>query len=101
MYIFILYLVLGIQLVISYSMNDSYFSNAKVGDKVTSLTFGHGEIVSIKDPYTTYPIEVRFYSSFSENFTMDGLWVVDDFSPNLFKGLIDLESLKISYNTLK
>ena len=75
------------------------FSNAKVGDLVTSLIYGHGYIVEINDELT-YSIVVQFSGDDVESFQRNGTEFCDDFAPTLLKGHIDINSLSVNYNTI-
>ena len=61
----------------------SDFSNAKVGDKVYSISHGNGTIHSIHN--IAYPITVIF-SHGQETFTLNGEIHIDDVNPILFRG---------------
>ena len=84
---------------------NSDFSDAKVGDLVTSLMYGHGVIDEVLNQ-SLYSIIVRFgekdeseideYKQYDENGFYDRL----HFAPTLFKGHISIESLQVTYNTL-
>lgn len=81
---------------------NSDFSDAKVGDLVTSLRHGHGVIVEVLDGFG-YTIQASFGYGIDEQldlFMMDGYLLDTDFAPTLFKGHIDINSLSINYNTI-
>lgn len=85
-------------------MNNHDFSNAKVGDLVTSLMYGHGVIETI-DLNSPYPIFVKFYKDNGgmydyKGHDIHGFYDRLHFSPTLFKGHIDINSLSINYNTI-
>lgn len=87
---------------------NSDFSDAKVGDLVTSLIQGHGVIIEISKDDDFYPIMVKFqndYYGLEEDkdfflFNADGRYLHGDFAPILFKGHIAIDSLSINYNTI-
>lgn len=81
-------------------MNNSDFSNTQIGDKVTSLVWGHGEvsrIICLKNNSTPFPIEVLFEDGGIAAYSFEGKFYDDDFLPSLFKGHIDPESFQVSY----
>lgn len=84
-------------------MNSNHdFSDAKVGDLVTSLRYGYGVIIKVSKSLT-YPIIVQFikdYNTDIESCNYSGLEYEKDFAPTLFKGHIDINSLSINYNTI-
>lgn len=80
-------------------MNNSDFSNAKVGDKVTSLDYGHGFIKEIAKE-ENYPILAYFGNGNWETYTEIGKGRKNHFLPTLFKGHIDPNSFSTSYKTL-
>lgn len=80
------------------------FSNAKVGQEVTSSTHGYGVIdeVDFKKPH--YPISVKFSrhttngSVIRERYTLYGRALSSDFLPTLFKGKVSQDSFDTTYN---
>jgi len=72
-------------------LND--FSNAKVGDLVTSIIYGKGIIVTIHDLKTSiYPICVNFTDKEkSTTYSICGRETEDDNIPTLYKGHIDFK----------
>ncbi len=58
------------------------FKNAKIGDKVWSITNGNGEIVNIYSE-SVFPILVTFHNS-SYCYTYDGKLYRGDINPSLF-----------------
>lgn len=78
-------------------MNNSDFSNAKVGDKVTHIELGRGVITELLQK--PYPI-VCVFDGEDYGFTVDGKFLPTDFLPSLFKGHIDPESFSFSYKTI-
>ena len=84
-------------------MLNSDFSDAKVGDKVTSSIWGYGVIVYISD-CSDYPIRCRFgsYSQYmNREFTLGGHYQISEILPTLFKGHIDPASFQVSYKTIE
>lgn len=80
-------------------MINSDFSDAKVGDKVTSLLWGHGEIIYISE-CSDYPINCHFDSLgewIEREFTLGGHYEISNLLPTLFKGHIDPASFAVSY----
>lgn len=82
------------------SNND--FSNAKVGDLVTSLTEGYGVITWIDPTDDDFlNIKVTFKNGlYYLWFSITGESEDYHFAPTLFKGHIDINSLSINYNTI-
>ena len=81
-------------------MLNSDFSDAKVGDKVTSSKYGYGFIRIIDDKKTAYPIEVEFESTL-EWYSLTGFYHYSNLLPTLFKGHIDPASFQVSYKTIE
>lgn len=64
-------------------LND--FSNAKIGDPVTSIRYGKGVIIIItNDEY--YPIHLKFDDDTLFAFSKDGYYLEDEITPDLYKG---------------
>ena len=86
-------------------MLNSDFSDAKVGDKVTSLLFGYGEIINVYSPDEVigpYVIEVKYIAEpLNDRITINGLLFEKDFAPTFYKGHIDPASFQVSYKTIE
>ena len=69
------------------------FSNAKIGDKVWSLTRGWGTITIDEDhgQSSDYPIHVRFDKGSNDYYTVCGKFYTHDINPSLFWDEIKLE----------
>lgn len=66
------------------------FSKAKVGDKVTCLTFGKGEIIDILNIGFQYRLHVKMKKGNIQNYAFDGKWRWDSNS-TLFHGHVDFK----------
>lgn len=60
------------------------FTDAKVGDRVWSLTEGWGAISKRFPPYTHYRLEVEFENSGHRTYTLCGRYHTSDLNPTLF-----------------
>ena len=81
-------------------MLNSDFSDAKVGDKVTSSKYGYGVISFIKE-VGVYPVRVSFEMTENIGYDLLGFYHYEDFLPTLFKGHIDPASFQVSYKTIE
>ena len=79
---------------------NSDFSDAKVGDLVTSLTMGYGVITQAHLEDEDYQIYIKFDKGGSDWYIKNGYCQHNHFAPTLFKGHIDINSLQVTYNTL-
>lgn len=61
------------------------FENAKAGDKVTCLRYGHGYIASMNN-ISPYPVHVLFGENEYQSYTLDGKYKETDFGALLHKG---------------
>lgn len=59
------------------------FKNAKVGDKVWSISRGWGVVIDIYNR-STYSIKVRFDKGGNFSYTCEGRYLEDDLNPALF-----------------
>lgn len=59
------------------------FSDAKVGERVWSLTEGWGTIIERSRPYTRYPLTVKF-ENITHSYTLWGRFRTSDHNPTLF-----------------
>lgn len=66
------------------------FSNAKVGDKVTCLTFGIGVIFEILQKDLSYKLRVKFKDNSIQCYNFDGKWRWD-FPSTLYHGHVDFK----------
>ena len=60
------------------------FTDAKVGDRVWSLTEGWGTIIERLLFRTEYPLTVEFENGELKTYTLWGLLQIDDLNPTLF-----------------
>ena len=67
------------------------FSDAKVGDRVWSLTEGWGVIINRYAPHTTYPLNVEFKGGCRRIYTLWGLLHINDLNPTLFWDEVKVE----------
>lgn len=75
-----------------FSMNKKVtFTDAKVGDRVWSLTNGWGVIKERRSPHYHYPLTVEFDNGEYETYTLWGLSKIDDMNPTLFWDEIVIE----------
>jgi len=65
------------------------FSDAKVGDLVTSIIYGKGKIIEISGD--TYPIHVSFEIDNGSEYSVDGKELIIEIIPTLYKGHIDFK----------
>ena len=67
------------------------FSDAKVGDRVWSLTQGWGVITAHRTPLYQYPLTVEFENGEDERYTLWGLCDINNLNPTLFWDKIKIE----------
>ena len=60
------------------------FTDAKVGDRVWSLTDGWGVVKERRLPHFQYPLNVEFEGGHRRLYTLWGLLHINDHSPSLF-----------------
>ena len=60
------------------------FTDAKVGDRVWSLTEGWGTIIDRFSPYIYYPVAVEFDNGAYRTYTLLGRLYISDHRPTLF-----------------
>lgn len=68
------------------------FSDAKVGDRVWSLTEGWGTITARLTTYSTYPLSVEFENGAYRTYTLWGLLLFTDLNPTLFWDEVKIEA---------
>ena len=67
------------------------FSDAKVGDRVWSLTEGWGVIKNRSSKHTQYPLYVGFDNGIHRTYTLWGLVCFTDLNPTLFWDEVQIE----------
>lgn len=68
------------------------FTDAKVGDRVWSLTEGWGVIRNHYAPHTAYPLAVEFENWAYRTYTLCGRYQVKDLNPTLFWDEVNFET---------
>ena len=68
------------------------FSDAKVGDRVWSLTEGWGVIINRYAPHAQYPLVVKFGGEHLRRYTLWGLLNFNDRNPTLFWDEVVIEA---------
>ena len=68
------------------------FTDAKVGDRVWSLTEGWGTVRNRLSPYTHYPLAVMFDNGAYRTYTLWGRLYIDDLNPTLFWDEVKIEA---------
>ena len=64
--------------------NKVTFSDAKVGDRVWSITNGWGVVKDRRTPYYHYPLNVKFEDGSCRLYTLWGRLHIEDQNPTLF-----------------
>lgn len=73
-------------------MNDKeIFAEAKIGDRVWSISFGWGEITNINTNIANYPLKVDFVNGAPQTYAIDGRFYKSDQNPTLFWDEIKFE----------
>ena len=67
------------------------FTDAKVGDRVWSLTEGWGVVKARYAPHTTYPLNVEFENGSNRSYTLWGLLLFTDLNPTLYWNEVKFE----------